>query len=66
MAKKKKIEEEKQLAEVEFPECCNYHSKEFDDGQSKRENEMIDLLKQIVNQNEQVIQLLTNLKDRFV
>lgn len=62
MARKKKIEEEKefekQLAEVEFPEC--------DSGQSKRENEMIDLLKQIVNQNEQVIQLLTKLKERFI
>lgn len=62
MTRKKKIEEEKefenQLAEVEFPEC--------DGGQSKRENEMIDLLKQIVNQNEQVIQLLTKLKERFI
>lgn len=59
MARKKKIEEvEKQLEEVEFPEC--------DGGQSKRENEMIDLLKQIVNQNEQVIQLLTKLKERFI
>ena len=58
MAKKKKIEEEKQLAEVEFPEC--------DGCQSKRENEMIDLLKQLVHQNEQVIQLLTKLKERFV
>lgn len=62
MAKKKKIEEEKefekQLEKVEFPEC--------DGGQSKRENEMIDLLKQIVNQNEQVIQLLTKLKERFI
>ena len=61
MAKKKKIEEkefEKQLAEVEFSEC--------DGGQSKRENEMIDLLKQLVNQNEQVIQLLTKLKERFI
>lgn len=62
MAKKKKIEEEKvfekQLEEVEFPEC--------DGGQSTRENEMIDLLKQIVNQNEQVIQLLTKLKERFI
>lgn len=58
MAKKKKIEEEKQLAEVEFPEC--------DSSQSKRENEMIDLLKQLVHQNEQVIQLLTKLKDRFI
>ena len=62
MAKKKKTVEEKefekQLAEVEFPEC--------DCGQSKRENEMIDLLKQLVNQNEQVIQLLTKLKERFI
>lgn len=62
MARKKKIEEEKEfeqkLAEVEFPEC--------DGGQSKRDNEMIDLLKQIVNQNEQVIQLLTKLKERFI
>ena len=59
--RKKKNEEkefEKQLAEIEFPEC--------DDGQSKRENEMIDLLKNIVNQNEQVIQLLTKLKERFI
>lgn len=61
MARNKKVEVkefEKQLAEVEFPEC--------DGGQSKRENEMIDLLKQVVHQNEQVIQLLTTLKERFV
>ena len=61
MARNKKVEVkefEKQLAEVEFPEC--------DDGQSKRENEMIDLLKNIVNQNEQIIQLLTKLKERFI
>lgn len=63
MARKvQKIESEKEfekkLEKVEFPEC--------DGGHSKRENEMIDLLKQIVNQNERVIQLLTNLKDRFV
>lgn len=59
--KKKTVEEkefEKQLAEVEFQEC--------DGGQTKRQNEMIDLLKQIVNQNEQVIQLLTKLKERFI
>lgn len=56
MARKKKIEEfEKQLAEVEFDSC-----------QSKSENEIIDLLKQLVNQNEQVIQLLTKLKERFI
>ena len=61
MARNKKVEVkefEKQLAEVEFPEC--------DDGQSKRENEIIDLLKQLVTQNEQVIQLLTKLKERFI
>lgn len=49
---------EKQLAEVEFTDC--------DDGQSKRENEMIDLLKNIVIQNSQVIELLTKLKERFI
>ena len=59
--RKKKNEEkdfEQKLSEVEFPDC--------DGGQSKRENEMIDLLKQIVNQNSQVIELLTKLKERFV
>lgn len=61
MRKKKNTEEkefEKQLAEVEFPDC--------DNDQSKRENEMIDLLKNIVNQNSQVIELLTKLKERFI
>lgn len=57
--RKKKISEEKefekQLEEVEFDSC-----------QSKSENEIIDLLKQLVNQNEQVIQLLTKLKERFI
>lgn len=58
MARKKKIEEEeKKLTEVEIPEC--------DGGQSRRQNEMIDLLKQIVNQNEKVIQLLEKLKDKL-
>ena len=59
--RKKKNEEkdfEQKLSEIEFPEC--------DDGHSKREKEIIDLLKQIVIQNEQVIQLLTKLKERFV
>ena len=56
--KSEDIEFEKQLEEVEFPEC--------DGGQSKRENEMIDLLKQLVSQNEKVIQLIEMLKDRFV
>lgn len=61
MARNKKVEVkefEKQLAEVEFPEC--------DGCQSRRQNEMTDLLKQLVNQNEQVIQLLTKLKERFI
>lgn len=61
MARNKKVEVkefEKQLAEVEFTEC--------DCGQSKKENEMTDLLKQVVHQNEQVIQLLTKLKERFI
>lgn len=62
MARKKKTEEdkefEKKLAEVEFPEC--------DGGLSRRQNEMIDLLKKLANQNEQVIQLLTQLKERFI
>ena len=59
--RKKKNEEkdfEQKLSEIEFPEC--------DDGHSKREKETINLLKQIVNQNEQVIQLLTKLKERFI
>lgn len=54
MARKKKLEDkefDKKLAEVEFPES---------------ENKMTDLLQQIVNQNEQVIQLLTKLKERFI
>ena len=62
MARKKKIEEdkefEKKLEKVEFTEC--------DSGLSRRQNEMIDLLKKLVNQNEQVIQLLTQLKERFI
>ena len=54
--KKNEVKEfEKQLAEVEFV-----------DDNSERENEIIDLLKNIVNQNEQVIQLLTKLKERFI
>lgn len=59
MARKKKTEEEKefekQLAEVEFV-----------DDNSERENKIIDLIKKLVNQNEQVIQLLTKLKERFI
>lgn len=51
MKKKKNIE-------VEFQDC--------DDSQSKRENELIDLLKNIVIQNSQIIQLLTKLKERFI
>lgn len=52
MRKKKNTEEK------EFQDC--------DDSQSKRENEMIDLLKNIVIQNSQIIQLLTKLKERFI
>ena len=58
MRKTEEEEFERQLAEVEFPDC--------DDGQSRREIEMIDLLKNIVDQNSQIIQLLTKLKERFV
>ena len=59
MARKKKTEEfEKKLEKVEFPEC--------DGGLSRRQTQMIDLLKKLANQNEQVIQLLTQLKERFI
>ena len=60
MARKKKVEEkefEKQLEAVEFPEC--------DGGQSRRQNEMIDLLKQLVNQNKKIIQLFEKQQDKF-
>lgn len=60
MARKKKVEEkefEKQLETVEFPEC--------DGGQSRRQNEMIDLLKQLVKQNEKIISLLEKQQDKF-
>ena len=60
MARKKKIEEndfDKQLEAVEFPEC--------DGGQSRRQNEMIDLLKQLVKQNKTIIQLLEKQQDKF-
>ena len=43
----------KNTEEVEFKEV-------------NKEKEIVDLLKQLVNQNEQVIQLLTKLKDRFI
>ena len=52
--RKKKNEEkdfEQKLSEVEFPEC--------DDGQSKREKEIIDLLKQIVNEYVRTSHVLT-------
>lgn len=60
MARKKKVEEKefkKQLETVEFPEC--------DGGQSRRQNEMIDLLKQLVNQNKKIISLLEKQQDKF-
>lgn len=54
--RKKKYSEDKdfemQLAEVEFTDC--------DDGQS------VELLKKLVSQFEQIIQLLTKLKERFI
>ena len=55
---KKKNNDEKQSTEIKSTEC--------DGVQSKRENELIELLKKIVNQNEQVIQLLNKLKERFI
>lgn len=57
MRKKKNIQP-CNLQPCNLPEC--------DDGQSKSDNEMIDLLKNIVNQNSQVIELLTKLKERFI
>lgn len=60
MARKKKVEEkefEKKLEAVEFPEC--------DGGQSRRQTEMIDLLKQLVNQNKKIIQLLEKQQDKY-
>ena len=51
---KKKNNDEKQLTEIKSTECDGVQSK------------IIELLKQIVNQNEQVIQLLNKLKERFV
>ena len=60
MARKKISEEEEKEFENKLSEV------EFVDSQSKIKNEVIDLLKQIVDQNYKVIQLLTNLKDRFV
>lgn len=51
---KKKNNDEKQLTEIKSTECDVVQSK------------IIELLKQIVNQNEQVIQLLNKLKERFV
>lgn len=51
---KKKNNDEKQLTEIKSTECDGVQSK------------ILELLKQIVNQNEQVIQLLNKLKERFV
>ena len=61
MRKKKNTEEkefEKQLAEIEFTDC--------DDGQSKRENEMIDLLKNMVNEYVRTSQVLTNQNSQII
>lgn len=48
------VNTEKQLTEIKSTECDGVQS------------QIIELLKQIVNQNEQVIQLLTKLKERFI
>lgn len=48
----------KQLAEVEFPDC--------NDGQSKRENEMIELLKILIKNSEEIKEILLQLKNRFI
>lgn len=53
MARKKKVEEEKEF------------DKELEKIQFTEEP-IVELLKQLVSQNEQVIQLLTKLKDRFI
>ena len=60
MRKKKNTEKEfeKQLAEIEFTDC--------DDGQSKRENEMIDLLKNMVNEYVRTSQVLTNQNSQII
>ena len=52
MTRKKKIEEKEFEKELEKVQFA--------------EEPTVELLKQIVSQNEQIIQLLTKLKDRFV
>ena len=49
MTRKKKVELDKELENVQFAE-----------------EPTVELLKQLVSQNEQIIQLLSKLKDRFV
>ena len=49
MTRKKKVELDKELENVQFAE-----------------EPTVELLKQLVSQNEQIIQLLTKLKDRFI
>ena len=49
MTRKKKVELDKELENVQFAE-----------------EPTVELLKQLVSQNEQIIQLLTKLKERFV
>ncbi len=58
MARKKNTEVEKQLKSIELTPT--------EESQTKREDEVIDLLKQLVSQNEKVIKLIEILKDRFV
>lgn len=57
---------EKQLSTEEKDFEKRLSTVEFTTESEKKEKEIVDLLKQLVNQNEQVIQLLTKLKDRFI
>ena len=57
---------EKQLSTEEKDFEKRLSKVEFTSESDKKEKEIVDLLKQLVNQNEQVIQLLTKLKDRFI
>ena len=57
---------EKQLSTEEKDFEKRLSTVEFTSESEKKEKEIVDLLKQLVNQNEQVIQLLTKLKERFI
>ena len=57
---------EKQLSTEEKDFEKRLSKVELTSESEKKEKEIVDLLKQLVNQNEQVIQLLTKLKERFI